>query len=375
MAEESHTGPSLDYGDRLNRLQARLRRKKIDALLVGQPENRRYLSGYRAADHGINESSGVLFVPARGEVLLLTDFRYREQAERETSLRVFLYGKGLKTLLSDLLDDCGVRRLGFESHYTLHSVSQKLAQMAEKQQVSLIATNGFVEQLRLIKSEEEIQLIRRSVTLNETVFNHVYRSLDGALSEIAIATAIEARMREVGAEGPSFSTIVASGPNSALPHAVPTERKIGTDAPITIDMGLIYDGYCSDMTRTFVLGRANQKYLKIHRLVRQAQLAGLAAVRPGALMKEVDQAARKVIADAGHAAHFGHALGHGVGLAVHEKPSVSYRSRQKLQAGMIITVEPGIYIPGWGGVRLENMVVVTHDGCEQLNRDTTWLDA
>jgi Xaa-Pro aminopeptidase len=193
------------------------------------------------------------------------------------------------------------------------------------------------------------------------------------MSEIEIAGAIEARMREVGAEGPSFTTIVAAAENAALPHAVPTSRRVGK-APMTIDMGLIYKGYCSDMTRNFSLGKVDEKYLEIHRLVRRAQQAAVLAVKPGALMKEVDQAARSVIAKAGYGRQFGHALGHGVGLAVHEKPSVSYRSRQKLRAGMIITIEPGIYLSRWGGVRLENMVVVTEDGCEELNRDTTWLD-
>ena len=366
-------GPVLDYAARLDQLQARLRRKKIDALLVGQPENRRYLSGYCAADHGINESAGILFVPARDEPLLLTDFRFREQAERETALKVVLYNKGLLALLHDLLSQYSVRRLAFESHYTLHSSSLKLAEMAEKHQVELEPLTGLVEKQRLIKSAAEIELIRSSVALNEAVFSHVFSRLDETMSEIEIAGAIEARMREVGAEGPSFTTIVAAAENAALPHAVPTSRRVGK-APMTIDMGLIYKGYCSDMTRNFSLGKVDEKYLEIHRLVRRAQQAAVLAVKPGALMKEVDQAARSVIAKAGYGRQFGHALGHGVGLAVHEKPSVSYRSRQKLRAGMIITIEPGIYLSRWGGVRLENMVVVTEDGCEELNRDTTWLD-
>jgi Xaa-Pro aminopeptidase len=367
------TGPVIDYAARLEYLQARLRRKKIDALLVGQPENRRYLSGYCATDHSINESSGMLFVPARGEALLLTDFRFREQAERETALKVELYSKGLFALLHDLLSQCKIRRLAFESHYTLHSSSLKLAEMAEKHQIKLAPLIGQVEKLRLIKSNAEIELIRSSVALNEAVFTHVFRRLDEEMTEIEIASAIEARMREVGAEGPSFNTIVAAAKNGALPHAVPTARRVGK-APMTIDMGLIYRGYCSDMTRNISLGKVDEKYLEIHRLVRRAQQAAVAAIKPGTPMKDVDQVARKVITAAGYGPQFGHALGHGVGLAVHEKPSLSYRSRQKLRAGMIITIEPGIYLPGWGGVRLENMVVVTEDGCEELNRDTTWLD-
>ncbi len=194
------------------------------------------------------------------------------------------------------------------------------------------------------------------------------------MTEIETASAIESRMRQAGAEGPSFNTIVASGKNGALPHAVPTDKPLGNNSAVTIDMGLIVDGYCSDMTRNFVVGTPDETYRRIHRIVRKAQLAGIAAVKPGVLMKEVDKAARKIIVDSGHGKHFGHALGHGVGLAVHEAPSLSFRSRRKLQPGMIVTVEPGIYVPGWGGVRLENMVVVRKDGCEILNSDTTNLD-
>ncbi len=369
-------GPPLeiDYQQRIDKLKRRLRRKKVEAMLISKPENRRYLSGYRAPDHTISETSGLIFIPARGKACLLTDFRYQLQAEKETPLEVLLYSKGVLALLSELLAEHKIRRLGFESHYTLHSFSLKLNQLAEKHKVQLTPLINFVEKQRLIKSDMEIELMKRSTALNEAVFKFIFEHLAPGMTERDTAAAIESRMRQVGAEGPSFDTIVAAGKNGALPHAEPTDQVIGDNTAVTIDMGLVVDGYCSDMTRNIVVGKADKTYLDIHRLVRKAQLAGIDAVRPGVVMKDVDQTARKIIADSGHGKHFGHSLGHGVGLAVHEAPSVSFRSRQKLKPGMVVTIEPGIYIPGWGGVRLENMVVVTSDGCEVLNHDTTFLD-
>lgn len=364
----------LDYRARIKKLQDGLRRKKIDAILISRPENRRYLSGYKAPDHGINETAGIIFVPARSQARLLTDFRYQLQAEQETSLQVTLYQKGILPLLRDLLNEYKVKRFAFESHYTLHSFSLKLVDLAEKIGVELIPVTDTVEKLRAIKSEAEIDMIRHSVRLNESVFQSIYKRLEPQMTEIGIAAAIETKMREAGAEGPSFSTIVASGVNGALPHAVPNNKPVGNNSGITVDMGLVLGGYCSDMTRTIVIGKADSAYKRIHRLVRKAQLAGMEAVKPGIMMKDVDRTARKIIADEGHGKHFGHSLGHGVGLAVHEAPSISFRSRQKLKPGMVITIEPGIYITGWGGVRLENMVVVREDGYENLNKDTTFLD-
>lgn len=364
----------MDYSRRIRKLQKKLRGKKVDGLLVSQPHNRRYLSGYTATDHNIGESSGVLLIPAEGQGLLLTDFRYRLQAEREAAhLQVKIYKTGLTALLKTLLPKLGIATLAFEADYTLYSAHRSLRDTLKKS-VELVPVSGMIEQMRLIKDEEEIALIRKSVALNEEVFQDIYPAITTAHTEIDIALAIEQAMRRRGAEGPSFDSIIASGDNSALPHAVPTAAGIAADRPLTIDMGLILNGYCSDMTRTFVPGKADKKYKKIHRIVRQAQLAGIAAIRAGVTGKKADKAARDVIAEAGYGKYFGHSLGHGVGLAVHEAPRLSTRGTKKLQAGMIVTVEPGIYIPGWGGIRLEDMVLVREDGCENLNTDTTWLD-
>ena len=365
----------MRYLERLDKIQAVLRRKKLDALLVSQPHNTRYLRCYAAVDHGIAERSGVLLIPTKGQPLLLTDFRFKLQAEvAPPLLPVVLYPKGLLALLNDLLPDLKIRSLGFESDYTLFSVAGKLKTLADKIGIQLFPTTGLVEKLRLIKDEEEIEKLRTAVALNEQVFSRIYNSLEAGRTERDIALDIEMTMQRLGAEAPSFDSIVASGPNSALPHAVPGSVMIERGQPLMIDMGLILDGYCSDMTRTFVLGEPDDRYLSIHRLVRRAQLAALAAIRAGVTAASVDKVARDIITDAGYGPAFGHSLGHGVGLAVHEEPRLSARNTRKLQAEMVVTVEPGIYIPGWGGVRLENMVVVRADGCELLNKNSTWLD-
>ncbi|NOR23001.1 MAG: M24 family metallopeptidase [Desulforhopalus sp.] len=365
----------MNYQKRIKKLQGKLRRKKVDALLVSKPENRQYLCGYRGGDHGINETSGLLLVPAKGKVHLLTDFRFKLQAEQEVPwAETVIYPKGALKLLGRLLPDLAVTSLAFESHYTLHSFAERMTATLAKKRIKLVPTDGLVEAMRVIKDEEEIALIRSAVRLNEEVFTEIHSTLADYPTEIDVALAIETTMRRKGAERPSFDTIVASGANGALPHAVPGSSRVKKNGSLTIDMGLILDGYCSDMTRNLVAGKPSKRYRKLHRLVRKAQLAGAAAVRAGVRGCDADKAARDIIADAGYGDYFGHSLGHGVGLAVHEEPRLSSRSKKKLKAGMIVTVEPGIYIPGWGGIRLENMYVVREDGCENLNSDSTWLD-
>ncbi|HEB51234.1 MAG TPA: aminopeptidase P family protein [Desulfobulbus sp.] len=360
---------------RLARLQAGIRRRGLDGFLVTRPDNRRYLSGYTALDHGIEETSGVLLVPARSTPLLLTDSRFILQAREEAAgLRVEQYRQGVIPLMERLLPELGISRLGFESDYILHATVLRMEKMARRTGCTLVPVTGLVERMRVIKSAEEIALIRKSVRLNEQVFRLVHSTIEPGMTEREVALAIELTMRELGAERPGFDTIVAFGDNGARPHAVPTDRVLNTGDIVLIDMGLVLDGYCSDMTRTFVAGRPGRTFLERLRVVRRAQRAATAAVRAGAICRDVDRVARRIIAEAGYGDLFGHALGHGVGLAVHEEPRLSPRSRRKLRPGMVVTVEPGIYLPGWGGIRLENMIVVREDGCEVLNEDTTGLD-
>lgn len=365
----------MNYQKRIKKLQKKLRRKNLEAILIANPENRRYLSGYSGEDHGIAESSGILLVPVEGRSHLLTDFRFKIQARREASLsRVTIYRKGLLDLLPKLLKELGISRLGFEAHYTLFSTTKSLKKALAREKIYLVPTEGIIEKMRSIKDKEEIDCLRRAVRLGEKVFQSVFNSFDDYQTETEVALAIEEQMRLKGSEGASFSTIVAFGGNGALPHAVPGSTVLQEGDSVTIDMGLFLEGYSSDMTRNFVRGKVPDKYSRLHRLVRQAQLAGMAAIRAGVRCCDVDSAARRIINDAGYGKYFGHALGHGVGLAVHEAPRLSAFSKMKLKPGMIITVEPGIYIPDWGGIRLENMVVVREDGFEDLNQDKTWLD-
>lgn len=364
-----------DEFDRILQLQATLRRKKIDALLVSQPDNRRYLSGYTAPDHGIQETSGFLLIPADGQPYLLTDSRFTLQAEAEAPLfKVEMYTKGLLKLLEKLTKTIGFHTLAFESDYFLHSSFLRLSAMSKKQGLILRPESGLVEKMRVVKDEHELRLLRQSTRLNEKVFQSVYHTIEPGMTEREIALALELTMREMGAEGPSFDTIVAFGTNAARPHAVPTDRELQAGDLVLIDMGLVYKGYCSDMTRTFVAGKPDQTFIDRHRLVRRAMLAGIDAIRAGVTGAAVDRAARRVLSDAGYGDAFGHGLGHGVGIAVHEEPRLSPRGHKQLRAGMVVTVEPGLYLADWGGIRLENMVVVTEEGCEVLNHDTTSLD-
>ncbi len=361
--------------DSISQLQSLLRRRRIDAFLVSQPDNRRYLSGFTALDHNIHESSGFLLIPQQGRPLLLTDFRYQIQAEQEAkAFDILIYRRGLLPLLKTLLRKLAATNLAFEASYFLHAQYLLLAKLAARQQLQLTPLDGQIEHLRLIKNAAELAAVKRSVSLNETVFKQIYPTIRAGQTEIEIALALEKAMRLLGAERPSFDTIVASGPNAALPHAVPSHRPLAPGEPIVIDMGLVLAGYCSDMTRTIVLGTPDAHTVRLFRLVREAQLAGLAALRPGIAGRDVDSAAREVIVKAGYGPCFGHALGHGVGLAVHEAPSLSSRNQKQLRPGMIVTVEPGVYIKGWGGIRLENMAVLTEMGHEVLNQDTTFLD-
>jgi Xaa-Pro aminopeptidase len=359
----------------LAQIRDQLRRQRLDALLVTQPENRRYLSGYTALDTSVAESAGVLLIPVTGHPFLFTDSRYHLQAQAEAAgYEVMLYPHGLLALLTKLLPRLGIRRLAFESHYLLYATAVDLTAKAHRIKVETVPLVGLIEQLRLLKKAEELSAIRRAVRLNEEVFQEVFATLRPGCREREVALQLEILMRQKGAERPSFEIIVASGPNGALPHAVPTERELRPGEPIVIDMGLVLDGYCSDMTRTVVLGEPDAKTVELFRIVRQAQLEAIRRIRAGVVAREVDQAAREVIVRAGYGDFFGHGLGHGVGLAVHEAPSLNRRNRKKLQAGMVVTVEPGIYLPEWGGIRLENMVAVTASGHELLNNDSTFLD-
>jgi len=362
---------SSAFTRRLEKIKKMLSDKPFDTFLVSEPWNRAYLSGFWAEDMHLTESSGFLLITEKAQVLA-TDFRYQEQAEKETQqFQLVIYKESLINVLPDIFASLATRNLGFEDHHLTYDrftkIEKKLREWNPKGQ--LLSAGELVEGLRTIKEPEEIQAIRNSLQLTESVFDTVVGEVVAGKTENQLAWRIEQLMRESGAEQVSFSPIVASGPNAAMPHAAVTNRQIKESETIIVDLGARLEHYCSDMTRTLILGEMDAKTRQVYTTVREAQLRAMAAVRPGISSQEVDGVARDYISSAGFGDHFGHGLGHGVGLAVHEKPGFGKSSSMILQENMVVTIEPGIYLPNWGGVRLENMVRVTADGCEVLNEN------
>ncbi len=345
----------------------------IDTLLVLVGENRFYLSGFSAQDHQYDESAGALVI-TQNHLILATDSRFDLQARDEAPLyEVVIYKKGLARELPDLMKRLDTRRLGFEeARMSYHQYRQFKIEM-EKASVSveLVPVEDFVEKFRLIKSSQEIELTRHALELAEQVFRRVVNKMTPGMTEKALAWEMERGMREDGADDICFPVIVAGGPNSALPHAVPTDRPIAAGEPILFDWGARLNAYCSDTSRTVILGPADDTFKKVHSTVLEAQKRAIAAIASGASTKAVDAAARTYIHSKGFEGKFGHGTGHGTGLAVHESPRLSPLKETKLEAGMIVTVEPGIYLADWGGVRIENQVVVRKDGSDVLNRLST----
>ncbi|HEX6988684.1 MAG TPA: Xaa-Pro peptidase family protein [Bacillota bacterium] len=338
-------------------LRAAFDELEVDGLLTFHPPNRRYLSGFTG-------TAGYVLITA-DEVVFITDSRYVEQARQQAALlEVVQHGDDFWETFNEQIRRAGVKRLGFEQEHVSVGWLRRAREHAEA--IEWVATEGVVERLRLIKDDDEIAAIARAQALTEQVLAEVLPMVRPGVREIDLAVELEFRMRRRGASGAAFDFIVASGPRSALPHGVASDRMIERGDLVTFDIGCVVGGYCSDLTRTVVVGEPDARQREIHDLVLKAQEAGLAAIRPGRTGREVDAAAREVIAAAGYGDHFGHGLGHGVGLEVHEDPRLSRRGDTTLQPGMVVTVEPGIYIPGWGGVRIEDVVVVRRDGFENL---------
>lgn len=363
-----HESPFLH---RLTRIRSQLRVLGKAAFLVLSPENRRYLSGFAAEDPDLTESSGALFIFKTGQALL-TDGRYETQArEQARDFEVLVYKKGLMQILPEIVARNGIKNIAYEPEYT--TCERMNAMRKALPGISFAEFGGRVEVMRSIKSAEEICAIERSVHVMERVFEEIYAVMRPGMTEKEIAAKIIAGLWRYG-DGPSFPPIVASGPNAALPHAQPTERILQEGEPVIIDMGAKVNGYCSDMTRTVFMGEPKPLLREIYRVTRQAQLAAQSGIMSGITAKKADGLARQVIEKAGYGRYFVHSLGHGVGLAVHERPSLSPRNLKHLRAGMVVTVEPGIYLPEEGGVRLENMAVVQERGVRILSREQWFYD-
>jgi Xaa-Pro aminopeptidase len=349
-------------GERAQRLAAAVAERELDALLVTDLVNLRYLTGF-AGTNGL----AVVGAGADGARVFVTDFRYVERAADE--VQGFDQRRGGR----DLFDSVGQAlpaerplRLGFDDAHLPVRRHRELG-AAVGDDIELAPAGGMVEDLRRVKDPGELKRIRAAAALADDAFNALLgRGLTGR-TERAVALDLEDEMRHRGAIAPSFPSIVAGGPHGALPHAEPRDVEIEAGTLVVIDFGALVDGYCSDCTRTVATGELDAEATEVYALVQRAQQAGLDAVRAGPSGREVDAAAREVIEEAGHGEEFGHGLGHGVGLEVHEAPRLAKSDDSALQAGNVVTVEPGVYLSGRFGVRIEDLVVVTEDGTEVLS--------
>ncbi|MEO0531197.1 MAG: Xaa-Pro peptidase family protein [Planctomycetota bacterium] len=348
------------YEKRRSKLRQVLRREKIDALLVTSFTNVTYLTGFTGDD-------SYLLVTG-DDAVLVTDPRYTTQLEEECpGLRLYVRDPGEPILPATVkvVEKAGVSLLGFEAESLTVGALAKLDEAADS--VEFVSVSGSVESLRVIKDRTEVDAIRHAAGIAKRALEVVRASWTPTATENDLARELEYQARRFGGKGLSFAAIVAAGPRAALPHATPTDAVVG-DHPFTlIDWGVYAPLYASDLTRMVTTEKPSKKFAKIYKLVLEAQLAGIEAIGPGVKCETVDSAARDVITTGGYGKQFGHGLGHGLGLEVHEGPRLGRNQETELRPGMVVTVEPGIYLPGWGGVRIEDDVLVTKTGYELLS--------
>lgn len=348
---------------RLQKLRRKLGEKGLEAILITQPENRRYLSAFTG-------SEGWLII-THNSAAIAVDFRYVGQAKNEAVNWEVIQIKGkVIDWLPEIISDLNLHEVGFEADSVTVTLYHELVEVIKRKQLpcQLIATSGLVESLRALKEPEELESILRAVNLTDKAFEHALTISHPPITEKDLAWEIEKFLRDKGSGTVPFDLIVASGPNSALPHAKPSERKIAFGEPILIDIGAKVDGYCSNLSRTLYLGKPDKEFSTIHEVVLGAQLAALAIIEAGMTGNVADSSARTIIEEAGYGKGFGHSLGHGIGLSPHELPRLAPDSSDVLIDSMVFTVEPGIYIEGWGGVRIEDVVVLEKNKPKVLSK-------
>ncbi|MCA0982782.1 Xaa-Pro peptidase family protein [Halobacillus yeomjeoni] len=337
--------------------------EELDGLLIMSPKNRRYVSGFTG-------SSGALLI-SNTDAVLVTDFRYMEQANEQASdFEIVEHKVPMHEEVAKQAKRLGLEKIGFEKDHVTYSLFETYEQALEAE---LVPTSGLVEKLRLIKTDEEISILKDAVKIADDAFEHILGYIKPGVKEIDISNELEMFMRKQGAASSSFDIIVASGYRSALPHGVASEKEIQSGELVTLDFGAVYKGYCSDITRTVAVGEISDELKNIYNTVLEAQLKGMEGLKAGITGKEADALTRDYIKEKGYGEYFGHSTGHGIGLDVHEGPGLSFRSDKVLEEGMVVTVEPGIYVPNVGGCRIEDDTIVTKSGNECLSQSTKEL--
>ncbi|MFC1978111.1 M24 family metallopeptidase [Chloroflexota bacterium] len=347
----------------MQRLHQKLAEKEIDGIFISQPENRYYLSSF-------DGSAGYLLITPQNAILA-TDFRYLEQVKVQApDYQVFQITNNTVDWFPRLVAELNLSRLGFEAKDITFALYRQLSDILNKAQsrLQLVPLDGLIESIRAIKEPEEIELITRAAEITDSAFAYIEDTLRIGMTEKEVAWEIEKFLREHGSQNLPFDVIVASGTNSALPHAKPSQRQINAGEAVVIDIGASVGGYGSDLTRTICPGPPDDTFKKVYDTVLRAQLTALDVIKEGMSAKEADSLARAVIEKAGYGEAFGHALGHGVGLVTHEQPHLGPTSTELLTSGMVFTIEPGIYLAGWGGVRIEDLAVMENGKIRVLSK-------
>lgn len=346
---------------KFDKVQQLLEKENLDALLVMSSDNRRYLSDFTG-------SSGALII-TKNSRFLMSDFRYKAQgAEQAEHFEFVLQDKGLLDSIVSFMDSKGIKRIGFEGEHVNYNTYSKLSK-----DFDVVPLTGEVEKIRLIKTEDELDLIMKACEIADQAYEYILTYVKAGMTELEVKNELEAYMTRLGASGPSFDTIVASGHRGALPHGVASEKVIESGDMVTLDFGAWYKGYASDITRTFGVGSVSPEMEEIYNIVLQSQLKALEEIDAGMTGQEADSIARDIISANGYGENFGHSLGHGFGLEVHELPALAQKSTMTLEPGMCITIEPGIYVDGLGGVRIEDDAVVTETGLKKLTHSSKKL--
>ena len=344
-------------------MKAALKSNNLDAIIITNPINRRYITGFTG-------SAGIAII-SKTATRFVTDFRYTEQATEEAiDFTVVEHKRAIELEVNEQLKELDVQTVGFEENDVTYALYEKYKTAFT---ANMVPISGVIENIRLYKTEEEIATLKRAGEIADAAYEHIQTFIKPGMKEIEVANELEFFMRNQGATSSSFDIIVASGYRSALPHGVASDKKIETGELVTMDYGALYNGYCSDITRTLAIGEISDELRTIYETVKTAQERGVHQIKPGLTGQEADAITRDYITDKGYGDFFGHSTGHGLGLEVHEQPSLAKTSTEVLKPGMVVTVEPGIYIPQVGGCRIEDDIVITKSGNQRLTNSTKEL--